>query len=287
MHLDQFRQIVEHAHDVIVVTEADPLDEPGPRIVYVNPAFTRLTGYEPAEVLGRSPRLLQHAPSVDPEIKTAIRDGLESGRGFRGPILNFSEDGTAYWLDMNIFALRDAGGAITHFAAIERDVTARTLRESELRSAARTDSLTGLFNRRGLTQIVAARWDDAALNSLLMVDVDHFKSVNDQHGHPIGDQILRAVGDALATVARDGDYPIRSGGDEFLLVLMDTDLDTATRLATHLQDELAYAQMGQGLPAVTVSIGAASGRMALTDTIDAADRALRRSKRAGRNLITS
>ena len=287
MQFDQFRQIVEHAQDVIVVTEAAPLDEPGPRIIYVNPVFTQLTGYRPDEVLGRSPRLLQRPTTVAADIKNSIRAGLESGDGFRGPILNFSKDGTAYWLDMNIFALRDDNGSITHFAAIERDVTARTLRESELRSDARTDALTGLFNRRALTQIVAAMWDESAVNSVLMVDLDHFKGVNDHLGHPIGDQILQSVGAVLAAVARDGDYPIRSGGDEFLLILMDTDLDIATRLATHLQDELAYAQMGRGLPPVTVSIGAASGQLALTQMIDAADRALRRSKRAGRTLVTS
>ena len=76
--------------------------------------------------------------------------------------INFSKDGTAYWLDMNIFALRDDRGRLTHFAAIERDVTARTLRESELRSAARTDALTGLFNQRALTQVVAGIWDETA-----------------------------------------------------------------------------------------------------------------------------
>lgn len=287
MHVDQFRQIVEHAQDVIVVTEARPLDEPGPRIIYVNPAFTRLTGYTSDEVIGQSPRLLQRPSTVDATTRGDIRAGLESGEGFRGPILNFSKDGTAYWLDMNIFALRDDTGHITAFAAIERDITARMLRESELRSAARTDALTGLFNRRALTQVVAGIWDDTALNSVLVLDLDRFKAVNDQHGHTTGDQILQSIGDVLATVARDGDYPIRSGGDEFLLVLMHTDLPAATRIATQVQDELAYAQIGRDLPPVTVSIGAASGHMPLTEMIDSADRALRRSKRAGRNLITS
>jgi len=253
----------------------------------VNPAFTRLTGYRPDEVLGRSPRLLQGPGTVDPDVRAAIRAGLESGDGFRGAILNFSKDGTAYWLDMNIFALRDDRGRLTHFAAIERDVTARTLRESELRSAARTDALTGLFNQRALTQVVAGIWDETAVNSVLMVDLDRFKGVNDHHGHPIGDEILQSVGDVLAAVSRDGDYPIRSGGDEFLLIMMHTDLTTATRLATHLQDELAYSQVGRDLPPVTVSIGVASGHKTLTEMIAAADRALRRSKRAGRNLITS
>jgi PAS domain S-box-containing protein len=76
MDVDQFRQIVERAQDVIIVTEAEPLDEPGPRIVYVNPAFTRLTGYTPEEVIGRSPRFLQNPPTVDADTLHAIRAGL-------------------------------------------------------------------------------------------------------------------------------------------------------------------------------------------------------------------
>lgn len=285
MHVEQFRQIVEHAQDVIIVTQAEPLDEPGPRIVYVNPAFTRLTGYSPEEVIGRSPRFLQHPPAVDPATLRAIRMGLESADGFHGPILNFGKDGTSYWLDMRIFPLRDDTGRVTHFAAIERDVTARVLREMELHSAANTDALTGLFNRRALTYMITAAWDTSATNSVQLLDLDNFKRINDGGGHAVGDAVLRALADVLLKAVRDRDYPVRLGGDEFVMVLMGTPQQEARRQARRVQEELEYALAGRGLPNCTVSIGVATSAGGLQETIDLADEALRRAKRQGRNRV--
>lgn len=283
MDLEQFRQIVEHARDVIVVTEAAPLDEPGPKIVYVNTAFTRLTGYTSQEVIGRSPRFLQPAGSVDLDTLHAIRSGLNSGDGFNGPILNVSKNGTLYWLDMHIFALCDETGKVTHFAAIERDITARVMRELELRDAAITDPLTGLFNRRALERKVPS----AESSSVLILDLDRFKSLNDNHGHLTGDQTLRRLAQAMTTVAGDDDYPVRLGGDEFLLVLPGVGLEDALRAASRVQDEFAYLLITSHLPPTTVSIGVATGTGDLSELIDQADAALRRAKRAGRNLVTS
>lgn len=286
MDVEQFRQIVERAQDVIIVTEAEPLDEPGPRIVYVNPAFTRLTGYAPEEVIGRSPRFLQNPPTVDADTLHAIRAGLESGSGFRGPILNFGKDGTSYWLDMHIFGLSDHTGRITHFAAIERDVTARVLREMELHSEANTDPLTGLFNRRALALLIGAAWQADRVNSVLMLDLDRFKDVNDGGSHAIGDAVLQALADVLLKAVRDRDYPVRLGGDEFALVMLDTDLRDAEHVARQLQEELEYALATRSLPPCTVSIGvtACLGRE-LTHALDDADRALRQAKQAGRNRV--
>lgn len=285
MHVEQFRQIVERARDVIIVTEAEPLDEPGPRIVYVNPAFTELTGYTPDEVIGRSPRFLQHPPAVDPDTLQAIRAGLESATGFHGPILNFGKDGSSYWLDMRIFPLLDDRGRVTHFAAIERDVTTRVLREMELHSEANTDVLTGLFNRRALTYMITAAWNTTSTNSVQLLDLDNFKGVNDVHGHTVGDAVLKALADVLLKATRDCDYPVRLGGDEFVWVLMDTSKHETERQARHVQEELEYALAVRGLPNCTVSIGIATGASGLQDTIDVADEALRRAKQQGRNRV--
>lgn len=285
--IGQFKAIVEHAQDVIVVTEAEPLDEPGPRIVYVNPAFTRLTGYRPEEVIGRSPRFLQHPPSVDPDTLRAIRVGLEHGKGFHGPILNFGKDGRSYWLDMHIFPLVDADGRVTHFAAIERDVTARTLREMELSSAANTDALTGLFNRRALLHMITAAWQAEEQNAVLLLDLDRFKSVNDTHGHAVGDGVLQAMGDVLLRSVRDRDYPVRVGGDEFLLVLLATGQADAEHVGRRMQEEFEHALMVRSLPACTVSIGVACGLGTLDELTASADRALLRAKELGRNQVLS
>jgi diguanylate cyclase (GGDEF)-like protein/PAS domain S-box-containing protein len=288
LSLEQFRQLVDGARDVIVVTEATPLDEPGPRIVYVNEAFTRLTGYSPAEAIGQSPRFLQKPGLTDEETVHDVRRSLDLGEPFDGPILNFAKDGTPYWLDMHIFPLRDADGTVTHFAAIERDVTARTLRELELRSEANTDPLTGLFNRRGLDHRVRSAWENnrASTNAVILIDLDTFKQVNDHHGHAVGDEVLTCLAQVMLGSLRDTDYPIRLGGDEFALVLLDTDWSEASAVAERVRRELTRILATADLPATTASAGVATGlNSPLTDTMHAADTALRDAKAAGRDRV--
>lgn len=288
LSLEQFRQLVDGARDVIVVTEATPLDEPGPRIVYVNEAFTRLTGYSAAEAIGRSPRFLQKPDLTDPSTVHEVRRSLDIGEPFDGPILNFAKDGTPYWLDMHIFPLRDTNGQITHFAAIERDVTARTLRELELRSEANTDPLTGLFNRRGLEHRVRSAWDNSRsqTNAVILIDLDTFKAVNDGSGHAMGDDVLTCLAQVMLGSLRETDYPIRLGGDEFALVLLDTDRSEATAVAERVRTELARRLADSGLPSTTASAGVATGSgVGLSETMHAADGALRTAKASGRDRV--
>jgi len=121
--------VIRSANDGIIITKAD-LAKPGPEIIYVNEAFTRITGYSAQEVLGRSPRMLQGI-DTDPATLAAIGDGLREGRGFKGELLNYGKDGRPYWLDIGIVPIRDTSGHITHFAAIERDITDRKIAEVE------------------------------------------------------------------------------------------------------------------------------------------------------------
>lgn len=113
-------QVMAATQDIILVTAAD-LDTPGPTIVYVNPAFTEMTGYPAEEVLGRSPRLLQ-GPGTDQEVLRRVSEELRAGRIAQATVLNYRRDGVPYWIEMRIVPLRDRRGAISHFAAIERVV---------------------------------------------------------------------------------------------------------------------------------------------------------------------
>jgi two-component system sensor histidine kinase/response regulator len=131
-----FADIIQAANDIIIVTTAD-LDPPGPRIVYVNAAFTALTGYTADEVIGRSPRLLQ-GPGTSADAVAAIKAALRAGRPIRQTVLNYDKAGTEYWLDLRIMPLRDAAGFITHFAAIQRDVSAERRRMDDLEHRADT-----------------------------------------------------------------------------------------------------------------------------------------------------
>jgi diguanylate cyclase (GGDEF)-like protein/PAS domain S-box-containing protein len=131
-----FADIIQAANDVVIVTTAD-LDPPGPRIVYVNAAFTALTGYTADEVIGRTPRLLQ-GPGTSTDAIRAIGVALRAGRAIRQTVLNYDKAGTEYWLDLRIMPLRDAAGFITHFAAIQRDVSAERRRMDDLEHRADT-----------------------------------------------------------------------------------------------------------------------------------------------------
>ncbi len=117
------RAAVEATGEAILITTAD-LDEPGPVIVYANPAFTKLSGYKAAEAVGRSPRFLQ-GPGTDRAALDRTRASLEAGEAFQGEALNYRKDGTTYRVEWLITPVRDAGGRITNWVSAQRDVTER------------------------------------------------------------------------------------------------------------------------------------------------------------------
>ena len=143
--------VVRSANDGIIITKAD-LTSPGPEIIYVNDAFTHITGYEASEVIGRNPRFLQ-GKNTDRNTLAAISESLQAGLTFRGELQNYSKDGRSYWLDISIVPIRDESGRITHYAAIERDIseqkaakatlenTLKKLKRSNLRMEAMTRDL--------------------------------------------------------------------------------------------------------------------------------------------------
>jgi PAS domain S-box-containing protein len=117
------RAAVEATGEAILITSAE-LDEPGPRIQYANPAFTRMTGYEAHEVVGRSPRLLQ-GPLTDRTVLDGLRAALEAGEAAQGEAVNYRKDGSAYMVEWLVTPVREADGRITHWVATQRDVTER------------------------------------------------------------------------------------------------------------------------------------------------------------------
>jgi PAS domain S-box-containing protein len=125
---------VEHANDVAILTKAQPLDEPGPRIVYVNPAFTETTGYTAEEAIGRSPRFLQ-GHDTDPAKRKRIRTALEAREPVVVELKNYTKAGEPFWVELSIVPVIDEAGACTHFLSVQRDVTDRHAYEQQLRYA--------------------------------------------------------------------------------------------------------------------------------------------------------
>lgn len=293
-----FLQLAETANDVIIVTSAD-VNKPGPLIVYVNPAFSRLTGYSAAEAIGRSPRFLQ-GDGTSRVTLDRIAASLRAGDAVHEKVLNYAKSGAPYWLDLRIVALRDATGAITHFAAIERDVTTDKRRLDELEFVADRDTLTGIHNRRAFLRVAeeeimaadARRRAGAASQEgpcLAFIDVDHFKRVNDLLGHAAGDAVLFGMAGTLTANARRADLVGRLGGEEFAVVMPDLPVREAEALAERLRRVVAAKpfETSWGPVPVTVSIGVASYREGdgLAQLMARADAAMYAAKRSGRDRV--
>jgi len=134
---------IEAANDAIIITTAD-LDQPGPVIVYVNPGFERMTGWTRDEVIGKSPRILQ-GPRTDQNLLRRLRNDLETDQTFFGETFNYRKDGSEYVVEWRISPIRNRAGEVTHWVAIQRDVTNRIEYEKELerRVSERTRELEG------------------------------------------------------------------------------------------------------------------------------------------------
>jgi PAS domain S-box-containing protein len=123
---------VSHLNDIVVITEALPTEEPGPKIVFVNEAFTRITGYTASEAIGRSPSFL-HGEKTDPSVQSEIRHAVASQKPIRRQLINYRKDGTSYWCDIDIAPILDQAGRCSHFVAIERDITEAKRNEARFR----------------------------------------------------------------------------------------------------------------------------------------------------------
>jgi diguanylate cyclase (GGDEF)-like protein len=185
-------------------------------------------------------------------------------------------------------------GAVHLLAEAAREVAAameRAYRIADAEMAATTDPLTGLPNRRFL-DLLAMRplgRREGDVRAVLMVDIDHFKRLNDRHGHAVGDAVLRRVAEAVASAIRAEDFPIRYGGEEFVVVLREADARSAMAVAERLRRNVAAADVGALRVAgpVTVSVGVAVGAAGeeLASLIERADRAMYRAKAAGRDRV--
>lgn len=290
----KFKDIVEFAKDVIIVTKSYPIDEPGPEIVYVNRAFTALTGYSQEEVLGKSPRILQ-SNETDEEAKKSIRTGLEQQDPVRVTIKNFSKAGEEYWLDLSVLPLKNDQGVVSHFVAIERDVTQQKNIESRLEVLSRTDALTGLLNRRSFDEILESELSQfkrtGDVYSLLMLDIDHFKLINDNYGHPTGDDAIQAIAKSCKSNLRLHDKIARVGGEEFCVLLPNTDKRTAFAIAEKLRAVVANTSLVAitGNFSMTVSIGVSEVDVSDIDYMSIfrrADDSLYDAKRQGRDRVS-
>ena len=288
-----FSTIVNNAKDAVIVTKAEPIDDPGPEIIYVNKAFTEMTGYSSEEVIGKSPRILQSKDTEQKE-KLAIRRALEKKEAIRVTLRNYTKTGREYWIDLSILPLHDKDGKLTHFASIQRDITKQKNLERELQILCRTDPLTTAANRRAFEEMLSQEFSRFKRSrkeyALIMIDIDHFKSVNDEYGHSVGDKVLIEVTEKCKDSLRYHDIVARLGGEEFCILLPYTNATQAKQIAERLRGKIESMQIiseGNRIN-VTVSVGLSLVCLDDSDGHDAmqrADQKLFEAKDLGRNTV--
>ena len=195
------------------------------RIIWANAAFCECTGYSAQEAIGQTPRLLKSGRQ-DGAFYRELWHTILAGNPWRGEVVEKRKDGAFYSADQVITPLKNAKGIITHFVAIQHDVTARKQETEREHFLAYHDPLTGLYNRVFFMDLLQRATAQARRDSnsfaLLYSDVDNFKTVNDTYGHEIGDRLLAAIAERLAAAVRKStDAVARLSGDEFAILQAD------------------------------------------------------------------
>lgn len=236
-------------------------DETG-KIIWINDAFSRLSGYTLEDAYGRTPAILQSGKQSE-SFYTDMWQTIREGKVWHGEVVDQRKDGTLYTADEVITPLFGSNGIVTNYIAIQHDITAKH-KEGEInRYLACHDALTGLPNRTSFAaaeeQAIARARRSQDMVAVLFLDLDGFKAVNDTCGHQTGDQLLVAVADRLRAAVRKQDTLARLGGDEFALLLTGiSDASVATGLAGKLVDAVSRPFMLRGRKhEIGISVGVA------------------------------
>ncbi len=246
--------VFNHAREGIVITDASGT------IIEINDTFTHITGYSREEALGQNPRILQSGQH-GPDYYAAMWQAITQHGHWTGEMWNRRKNGEVYAAMETISAVRDANGKTQNYVSLFTDITPMKEQQQQLEHIAHYDALTGLPNR----VLLADRLQHAMLQTqrrglslaVVYLDLDGFKSVNDQYGHEIGDKLLIALALRMKTALRDGDTLARIGGDEFVAVLVDLEhhQDCEPVLSRLLEAAAEPVKVGDAIQQVSASIG--------------------------------
>ncbi len=287
---------INRLNDIVVIADAGSPELPDPRIVFVNDAFQRRTGYSRDEVLGQTPRMLQGPLTQHNELER-IRAALAQSQPVRSELIIYKKDGEQFWMELEVVPVDYFDRGLTHWIAVARDITTRKASEDEIEHLAFYDVLTQLPNRQllmsRLRHILAQ--PKRKVGALMFVDLDHFKLLNDTMGHSRGDMLLRKASSRLASCIGPGDTVARLGGDEFVVLLQDVgDSLLAANVRARAVGEKILATLGEPYDLAqysyhgTCSIGVTSfneDEVSIEDLLKQADLAMYQAKAAGRNAV--
>lgn len=282
-----YASVFQHSGEAILISDSEN------RILAVNEAFTRMTGYVGEEIEGQNPRVLASGKTPI-ETYDAMWVALNETGFWQGEIWDRRKDGEVYPKLMSVSAVHGPAGELSHYVASFIDISERKAAEERVKRLAHHDSLTGLLNRvslrEGLELALAAATTEQQALAVIFIDIDRFKSINDSLGHGAGDKLLVEVARRLRTCVRDSDIVARLGGDEFVVVLTGVlELTAAARVAQKIFQLLGqpYRDGEQDMD-TTPSMGVAYFPADGTDVetlLKHADVAMYRAKAMGRNNV--
>lgn len=283
----RYRIIADHSGDVVLNIDAEGI------IRYASPSVTQRIGQTPDAMVGRSATDFVDAGDRALVVATHHKTLAEPGAIHMVEFRRRESSGNTIWYEMVAQAILDERGVPTGIVSTLRDMSRHKAVERELKAVANVDELTGAATRRAflerLDKIMAHGSKDGP-SCLALIDVDHFKRVNDQYGHAVGDRVLRAFVDQLQTEVPGTDMIGRLGGEEFAILLTNIDLAHASTVCERLRATVA----SMIVPVDTrrsLSITFSAGLVQLIDledgttALEAADKALYQAKHGGRNCI--
>lgn len=309
LHLLKLTQAVEQSPVSVVITDIEG------NITYVNPKFEHLTGYSFRDVRGKNPSVLKSDHTSLREYKQ-LWETISAGGVWAGVFLNKKKNGELYWESATISSIKNKDNKNVSFIAIKEDITQQKIIEQALQTSnkkleekiieienlknrlyeqAIRDPLTNLYNRRYLYDRIERDFltaERSNLNlSIAMLDIDHFKNINDEYGHDAGDKVIVNLAKLLEGSIRKTDLVYRYGGEEFLLVFIDCDILSAQDVCEQIRNDFSeYISEINGIKiGATVSAGISSFPVHGNDyrkIISNADEALFLSKNGGRNAVT-
>lgn len=259
--LKRLKSVIDESINIVFIT-----DNRG-NIEYVNSTFVTITGYSKEEVVGKNPRILASGETSQASYKN-LWETIKSGKTWRGLFKNKKKNGELYWANGFISPIKNEKGQITHFMAIQEDITEKILAESRLHYLATYDSTTSILNRNRfvelLTDSINSKDNPVRQGVLLQVNIDAFKLINDTYGYSIGDQFLKNFADFLKEHTNELDLKSmkqrasligRLGGDEFAIFLFDTDEREGSNIAEDLRKKIENYRFLNDMIRVTASIG--------------------------------
>lgn len=280
--LSQEQESLFHAklveeHVALSITDANGI------IVYVTDAFVKLSGYEASELIGQTHSIIRH-PEVSDNFFKALWGSLRKKHSWKGKIKNAKKDGGEFIAKTEIIPFKsNENGDVIEYISIRHDITDREL--------SNIDQLTGLYNRRYYVSHISKLLEESEYLSLMIIDIDHFKNINDLYGHDFGDLVLKKFSKCLAKNLKSKDICVRWGGEEFVILLPNIRNQKAIEIANRIREDVQKLVIQNASSAkditITCSIGVSehNDKDSVNDFFKRADTNLYKAKNGGRNRV--